>query len=124
MTLRFSRRRLLSLATALLTIAFPWAARTQSAHRNFFGNFRVDARTLEQFVGTYLGEHPEEADADRLEQLLFADRLPGSTIGEDKLGIVDMIEKDFETDDTVIADGWILSRTEVRLWAWMYELSV
>jgi hypothetical protein len=114
---------MLALGAAALAVASRWAGAVGLVRGNFFGDFSVDAQLLERYVGPYLAAHPDEADADHLEQLLFADRLAGSTIGEDKLSLADRIERDFQADDTVIADGWILSRTEVRIWAWMYELS-
>jgi hypothetical protein len=67
----------------------------------------------------YLDQAPEEAHAARLRRLLdltaevSAQTLPGSE--KERLAMRQC--EDFRTGETVLVQGWVLSRTEARLYA-------
>jgi hypothetical protein len=64
----------------------------------------------------YLQLHSAEADLDMLAQLLL-DRIP-SAVGDDlPRELSCAVQEDFARGDLVNLDGWLLSRTEVRLCA-------
>lgn len=68
----------------------------------------------------YLEEHEPGIDADRLTELLFAElAAPGADPDGMRGRFDDRIAEEFETGETVRVRGWILSRTESRLCAWI-----
>lgn len=65
----------------------------------------------------YLALVPEEGDIGRLSRLLFpgSSGSPGSRTGDDWLRyLADRVREDFAEGDTVLLEGWLLSRTEAR----------
>lgn len=66
----------------------------------------------------YLQSHVAEADLDVLTDLLL-ERLKG-TVGDFPEQLWAAAQEDFRRDDVVLVDGWLLSRTEVRVCAVAY----
>ena len=67
---------------------------------------------------TYLQRFPEEADESTLIALLLAGGSKGLDLrGGSTTEVRQRIRQDFVEDDVVTVDGWILSRTEARLYA-------
>ena len=69
----------------------------------------------------YLAAMPEEATADRLVALILPGRRAGedSVLGDRQLRAMlgERHRSDFASGRTVVLHGWILSRTEARLYA-------
>jgi molybdopterin biosynthesis enzyme len=67
----------------------------------------------------YLDQAPEEADAARLRRLLdLAAEVSAQTLpGPEKERLAMRQCEDFRTGETVLVQGWVLSRTEARLYA-------
>ena len=67
----------------------------------------------------YLDQTPHEADAARLRQLLdLAAEVRASTLPDPvKERLAARQSEDFRTGQTVLVQGWVLSRTEARLYA-------
>lgn len=69
----------------------------------------------------YLREHPEEAAVDSLVEELFGPDSKGLEAmprAELELELAARIRADFEADRVVRVDGWMLSATEARVFAW------
>lgn len=71
-----------------------------------------DTASLVSVGAQYRKRQAEEDDEDLLFELL----LPESAVPPDSLGqmLRDRIRADYENNDTLILDGWVLSRTEAR----------
>jgi len=67
----------------------------------------------------YLAQAPDDADPDRLAEILFGDPRTAAAMSSAALRahVARRRARDFETGDTVIVDGWVLARTEARLCA-------
>jgi hypothetical protein len=67
----------------------------------------------------YLDQTPQEANAARLRQLLdLAAEVRAATLpGPEKERLALRQSEDFRTGQTVLVQGWVLSRTEARLYA-------
>jgi hypothetical protein len=67
----------------------------------------------------YLDQAPEEANAERLRQLLdLADEVSAVSLpNPERERLTVQQSEDFRTGKTVLVQGWVLSRTEVRLYA-------
>ena len=76
---------------------------------------------------TYRLQTPAESEADKLAELLSMDSA-GNKISSsnDDLFIQNLINQkikhDFETDNTVIVKGWVLTVTEARQCALLYAI--
>lgn len=64
----------------------------------------------------YLQLHRREADLDTLAQLLL-DRIPHAIVDDLVRALSSAVREDFARGDLVNLDGWLLSRTELRLCA-------
>ena len=73
---------------------------------------------LGQMLAPYFRDHPGENNSADLGALL------GGGLGASPDEVMSHwrrpIAEDFATGEVVKLDGWTLSRTEVRLWAWLY----
>ncbi len=71
-----------------------------------------DTATLVAVGAQYRKKRAEENDEDLLFELL----LPETAAPPDSLAqmLLDRIRADYENNDTLILDGWVLSRTEAR----------
>ena len=78
----------------------------------------ADPASLQGLGRLYLARFPDEADAEVLLQALLNDLevLPDSRTGL-RNQLRSRIEGDFERGDVFQLRGWMLSRTEGRLWA-------
>jgi hypothetical protein len=86
-----------------------------------------DLNTLREIGKTYQLQAPAESVVDKLADLLSTDAA-GNKISSssDDLFIQDLInqkiEHDFETDNTVIVNGWVITVTEARQCALLYAV--
>lgn len=79
--------------------------------------YEPGARLLGQ---AYLDQAPEEKDRDQLIARIIGSlpSLPADATGDDVTRLLlDQIRRDFEQDQAVRVDGWLLSVTEARLCA-------
>lgn len=77
-----------------------------------------DRPALITLGGAYLATHPDERTVMALDaavQDARGGRWPWST----QIDLPTVVAREFETGDTVLVDGWMLSRTEARLCARM-----
>jgi hypothetical protein len=85
-----------------------------------FLNLKTTAISRSKFLGrSYLQDHPGEADQKWLETTI-ADSCPRREAVHDRQNYHDVgaqIRSDFACGRTVDVNGWILSRTEARLYA-------
>ena len=78
--------------------------------------FRLDPDALRHVAERYFADHPAEKSADFLKTELLA-AVAASGAGKSLVDAIAMaVRRDFATGNTVMLDGWILSRSEVRLW--------
>jgi hypothetical protein len=70
-----------------------------------------DRKTLIQIGNTYM-KLTNETDKRYLKELLVQDA--GMIDNELKIGLKSKVEEDFNTGNTILVDGWLLSRTEAR----------
>jgi hypothetical protein len=78
--------------------------------------FRLDPDALRHIAERYFADHPAEKNAAFLERELLA-AVAASGAGKSLVDAIAIaVRRDFATGSTVAVDGWILSRTEVRLW--------
>lgn len=77
-----------------------------------------DRQAMRELGAALLREHPELADADRLEERLFeAPRWQGASPARAGALFVEQIREEFARGDTLEAQGWVLAATEARLYA-------
>src|ERR1700749_3665852 len=84
-----------------------------------------ELKTMKEIGMAYRGQTASETDADKLTTLLLTDSAghPVSSASGNSFiqGLLDKkISKDFETGNTVIVNGWILSVTEARQCALLF----
>ena len=87
-----------------------------------------DLNTIRNIGMNYRLQTPAESEADKLAELLSMDsagnKISSST---DDLFIQNLINQkiknDFETDNTVIVNGWVLTVTEARQCALLYAIN-
>lgn len=65
----------------------------------------------------YLAAEPGEADAVFLAEQLFGDDRTSLSLAEMRQAVGAARTRDFANGDTVLIDGWLLARSEVRLCA-------
>jgi hypothetical protein len=86
-----------------------------------------DLNTIRNIGMNYRLQTPAESEADKLAELLSMDsagnKISSST---DNLFIQNLLNQkikyDFETDNTVIVNGWVLTLTEARQCALLYVI--
>lgn len=112
------REFVLALLAALAGVSLPaaCAAPDPAAVRSaIFGERALEKERIADYTRLYLAGHPEEAGVAALRRKLFGRRWSGD--GERlKRKLRDDVRGDFEEGRVVNLDGWLLSRTEVRLW--------
>lgn len=83
----------------------------------------LDKEVLMEIGKIYISQTPSEQDEDKLISLLLADtKADESDTAGITTALINKITIDFETDNTVIVKGWILSITEARQSALFYLL--
>ena len=124
----FSRRHALlgglaatSVALTSVAVDAGWESMTpQCRLTSFAGLDKASARAIGR---TYLEAHAHEAHADALVETVLARLELEATAAQSmryaalKERIDAAISQDFDAGDTVMLEGWVLSRTEVRLCA-------
>ncbi|MBI5792318.1 MAG: hypothetical protein HZA63_12670 [Rhodocyclales bacterium] len=78
--------------------------------------FRLDPDALLHVAEKYFASHPTEKSAEFLERELLAAVAPSGAGASLVDALAAAVRRDFDTRNTVVLDGWILSRTEVRVW--------
>jgi hypothetical protein len=85
-----------------------------------------DLNTIRNIGMTYRLQTPAESEADKLAELLAVDSAGNKISSSDDLFIQNLlnqkIKHDFETDNTVIVNGWVLTVTEARQCALLYAI--
>ncbi len=86
-----------------------------------------DLNTIREIGKAYRLQTPSETEADKLAELLSVDSAgnPVSSSTDDliiKNLLNQKIKHDFETDNTVIVNGWVLTKTEARQCALLYAV--
>lgn len=124
-----SRRNFIALAAGMLVHL---SSLTGHAARNLRKNsaknplmeiYSNDLQAARLIGRAYLRETPNEADADLLFKLIVkGDPILGSCLNalsnDQHIAILrKRISQDFDLENTVYVDGWVLSRTEARLCA-------
>lgn len=78
--------------------------------------FRLDPDALRYIAEKYFASQPKEKSAEFLERELLA-AVAASGAGTSLVeAIAAAVRRDFATGNTVVLDGWVLSRSEVRRW--------
>jgi len=121
-----SRERRGILAGVLLTLvnALPFSRALSAAPRNRRGppNIPSDDLLTRIWLGEhYLEIHPEERSASRISYELFGDECTSLCNLNNRPVLQQHVLKqhnqDFRQGDVVIIDGWVLTRTEARVFA-------
>ncbi|MBK9022298.1 MAG: hypothetical protein IPL72_20985 [Sulfuritalea sp.] len=117
---RLDRRKFLVLISALgVTLGAGGVATgvlVFSGGNPLLQGFRLDPDALRHIAEKYFASHPAEKSADFLERELLA-AVAASGAGKSLVdAIAAAVRRDFTAGNTVVLDGWILSRTELRLW--------
>lgn len=117
-----TRRQLLISATAMLSAQSMNLAAIQNVlPRDLFKNINIDKKSLALYADIYIGSHPQENTYETLKKLIFK-TYKSPNIEKIKKYLNLKIENDFIKEDIVTIDGWVLSRTEVRLWCLLHVM--
>jgi hypothetical protein len=81
----------------------------------------MELDALRYLAGKYLQDNPAEKDVKVLESALLKS-LSASGAGDPRRAVKEAVSRDFDRGDVVSLDGWLLSRTEVRLWVLCAEV--
>ena len=78
-----------------------------------------DEKTIMEIGQAYGKTYPDEYSISDLEKLLTKTETGKSIAGSETAEMINstlnaMVKKDFQTGDTVVLNGWILSKTEAR----------
>ena len=78
-----------------------------------------DEKTIMEIGQAYGKTYPDEYSIGDLEKLLTKTETGKSIAGSETAEMInstlnEMVKKDFQTGDTVVLNGWILSKTEAR----------
>ena len=78
-----------------------------------------DEKTIMEIGQVYGKTYPDEYSISDLEKLLTKTETGKSIAGSETAEMInstlnEMVKKDFQTGDTVVLNGWILSKTEAR----------
>jgi len=78
-----------------------------------------DEKTIMEIGQAYGKTYPDEYSISDLEQLVTKTETGKSIAGSETAEMINstlnaMVKKDFQTGDTVVLNGWILSKTEAR----------
>jgi hypothetical protein len=117
-----TRRQLLIAITAMLSSqSMNLAAVENILPRDLFKNINIDKKALTLYAETYISFNPQENTYATLKQLIFT-TYKSPNILKIKKYLNLKIENDFIKEDIVSIDGWILSRTEMRLWCLLHVM--
>jgi hypothetical protein len=118
------RRRFLAGALLALANALPFSRALGSAQGNFAEppNVPFDDLRARIWLGEhYLRQHPEECSANRIAGVLFGDESASLCSLDNRLDlqrhVLQQHNQNFQEGDVVIIDGWVLTRTEARVFA-------
>jgi hypothetical protein len=118
------RRRLLAGTLALVTGALPFSRSFAATSRTITGRsnpWSNDSRAEVWLGQSYLRLHPEENSAKRITYLLSGDRFVSARelidCAELRQSIWHQRDEDFRKGNVVLVDGWVLTRTEARMFA-------
>jgi hypothetical protein len=75
-----------------------------------------DERALAAIGARYLYDRPDEADVGSLRLFVFGDR-SATSVGALCRIACEQAARDFARADVVVIEGWVLARTEARLFA-------
>ena len=117
-------RRLLAVALLALVNGLPFSRALGSAPRQISEppNVPIDDLRTRIWLGQhYLELHPEERSAKLIAHELFGDECASVCDLNNRLDLQQHVlkqhEQNFHEGDVVIIDGWILTRTEARVFA-------
>jgi hypothetical protein len=118
------RRRILAGALLALTHGLPFSRAFGLAPQDLAQppNVSSDDFLARIWLGKrYLELHPEERSANRIAYILFGDELVSvrDLIGctDRRQFVLQRHEDDFRDGNVVVIDGWVLTRTEARVFA-------
>lgn len=124
-----SRRQVLKLVTAIALIggapALRAATQRQPLDASFFAGFELDPQLVRELLAPLWASGELPRDARALAATIAADTAIDGAAKESaalRVRIRSQIATDFSSGDTVKVGGWILSRTETRVWA-LYALT-
>ncbi len=124
-----SRRQVLKLVTAVAllgdTPALRAATQRQPLDASFFAGFELDPQLVRELLAPLWASGELPRDARALAATIVADAAIDSAAIDSaalRVRIRAQIATDFSSGDTVKVGGWILSRTETRVWA-LYALT-
>jgi len=118
------RRKILAGALLALANGLAFSRALGTPSRRFSGPPKVssnDLRTMICLGQQYLKLHPEEGSAKRIAYTLFGDELVSvrSLIDctDRRQLVLRRHKEDFRDGNVVVIDGWVLTRTEARVFA-------
>ena len=128
-----SRRQVLKLVTAIALLgpapALRAATQRQALDASFFTGFELDPQLVRELLAPLWASGELPRDARALAATIAADTaIDGAAMDSAansaalRTRIRAQIAADFSSGNTVIVGGWILSRTETRVWA-LYALT-
>ncbi len=123
-----SRRRVLKLVTAVALLGgapvLRAATQRQPLDASFFAGFELDPQLVRELLAPLWASGELPRDARALAATIAADTAIDGAAMDSLLRtrIRTQIATDFSNGDTVKVGGWILSRTETRVWA-LYALT-
>ncbi len=124
-----SRRQVLKLVMAIALIggapALRAATQRQPLDASFFAGFELDPQLVRELLAPLWASGELPRDARALAATIAADTTIDSAVIDSaalRVRIRAQIATDFSSGDTVKVGGWILSRTETRVWA-LYALT-
>lgn len=124
-----SRRQVLKLVTAIALIggapALRAATQRQPLDASFFAGFELDPQLVRELLAPLWASGELPRDPRALAATIAADTTIDGAAKESaalRVRIRSQIARDFSSGDTVKVGGWILSRTETRVWA-LYALT-
>lgn len=124
-----SRRQVLKLVTTIALLGgapvLRAATQRQPLDASFFAGFELDPQLVRELLAPLWASGELPRDARTLAATIAADTaIDGAAMNSaaQRARIRTQIATDFSSGDTVKVGGWILSRTETRVWA-LYALT-
>ena len=90
---------------------FRWEIKDEILAEPIHLHFILDEAMLSSLGNKYAMKFPNDNYKDQLDRLITKNRSDPAAI---KLELERIIHQDFKGEQTVILDGWVLSRTEAR----------
>lgn len=119
-----SRRQVLKLVTTIALLGgapvLRAATQRQPLDASFFAGFELDPQLVRELLAPLWASGELPRDARALAATIAADTAIDSAALRTRIRT--QIATDFSNGDTVKVGGWILSRTETRVWA-LYALT-